>query len=386
MKRIYLDYHASTPLDPLIIDNYIKIIGLNGNPHSSHLDGYDASTIIDESRTFVCELFDVFEDEIIFTSGATESNNLAIAGSLEKFHSIDPSRNKVFVSMLEHKSVLEPIYEECRRLGLELIVAPILQEGFIDLDFMKKNLDERTLMVSVCAVNSEIGTIQPIKEIGELCSKIGSLFHVDATQAFYEELKPAQLGISLMSMSSHKLYGPMGVGLLYVDSNLPFALKPLFYGGGQQNGLRPGTIPTHQVYGFVEALKLIAKNPDEKSTILTNRDYLLDMLRQQIPNLHVNGSLRLRHPGNLSIRIEGIDGRTLVNNVKKELSISTGSACSSGTIKPSSVLKAMGLSNEEANATIRISVGRFTSIDDVENAAMVLKTQIDRIRTNVSKT
>lgn len=383
MKRIYLDYHASTPVDPCITEKIIKIMQLNGNPHSSHMDGYDADAIIEESRFFISELFEVFEDEIVFTSGATESNNLAIFGSLERFRSIAPSRRKVIASMLEHKSVLEPLSEECHRLGLELVFAPLTHEGFIDLDFMQKNLDEHTLLVSLCAINAEIGTIQPIKEVGKLCSNNVVLFHVDATQAPYEEIKPAELGISLMSMSSHKIYGPMGVGLLYVDSSLPFSLKPLFYGGGQQNSLRPGTIPTHQVYGFVEALKLLSQNSDEKNLIQAKRDHMLEMLRQKIPNLHLNGSLKARHPGNLNIRIDGVDGRTLVNNVKNNLSISTGSACSSGTIKPSRVLKAIGLSNYDANTTIRISIGRFTSANDLKNAVMILNMQVDSIRKSI---
>lgn len=382
MKRIYLDYHASTPVDPIVSKKVIEIMELHGNPHSNHLDGYDANLIIEESKSFVCEWLDLFEDEVVFTSGATESNNLAIIGALERFRSTDASRNKVVVSMLEHKSVIEPLYEESQRLGVKLILAPVLKDGFIDLDFLKEHVDEHTLMVSLCAVNSEIGTIQPIKEVGELCSDSGVLFHVDATQAFYEEIRPAELGISFMSMSSHKVYGPMGVGLLYVDNNLPFALKPFFYGGAQQNGLRPGTLPVHQIYGFVEALRLISENPGEKYVIRTKRDYLLESLRKRIPGLDLNGSLDLRHPGNLSLRIDGVDGRTLVNNVKAELSVSTGSACSSGEITSSRVLRAIGLSDQEANSSIRISIGRFTSKEDLENAVAVLKRDCDFIRGN----
>lgn len=379
MKRIYLDYQASTPVDERVVEKTIEIMGLCANPHSGHLDGYLAQSLVDESRDFISELFDIFEDEIVFTSGATESNNLAVLGTLERLKAYDSSRNKVVVSMLEHRSVLEPLQMESERLGLDLVYAPISREGFVELDFLAENIDEQTLFVSLCAVNAEIGTVQPIQPVGTMCAEMGAVFHVDATQAFYENIKPSEIGINLMSMSAHKMYGPMGVGMLYVDSCLPIKLKPLFYGGGQQDGVRPGTMPVHQVCGFAEALKLISENLHEKNALKSKRDLMLHLLRVQIPDIKVNGSLSLRHPGNLSVQFVGVDGRTLVNNVKNELSISTGSACSSGLIKPSAVLKAIGLSDQEANATVRMSVGRFTSDEDLIQAISVLKMQYDRL-------
>lgn len=372
MKTIYSDYHASTPVDPRVVEKVSEIMALPGNPHSSHLDGSDALGIIDDAKEYLADIFEVFEDELFFTSGATESNNLAILGSLERFQSIDSKRNKVFVSYLEHKSVLEPIARECERLGLQLVFIPVTKEGFFDVSFLADRIDEKTLFVSLCGVNGEIGTIQPLREVGGLCEESGVVFHVDATQAVYEFLKPADLGIHLMSMSSHKIYGPMGVGLLYVDSSLPFDLKPLMFGGGQQLGIRSGTIPVHQVAGFVEALKIIYDDPSEKEALTERRDFMHKLLIEHMPAIKVNGSLRKRHPGNLSIQFVGVDGRVLVNNVKNALSISTGSACSSGVIKPSSVLKAVGLSDDEANSTVRISIGRFSERVEIEESVIIL--------------
>jgi Cysteine sulfinate desulfinase/cysteine desulfurase and related enzymes len=379
MKRIYLDYHASTPVDPRVVEKVNEVMVLPGNPHSSHLDGSDALDIIDDAKEYLVDAFEVFEDELFFTSGATESNNLAILGALERFQSIDSKRNKVFVSYLEHKSVLEPIERECERLGLQLVFVPVTKEGFFDVSFLEDRIDEKTLFVSLCGVNGEIGTVQPLREVGNLCEKSGVVFHVDATQAVYEFLKPADLGIHLMSMSSHKIYGPMGVGLLYVDSSMSFDLKPLMFGGGQQLGIRSGTIPVHQVAGFVEALRIIYDDPSEKEALAERRDFMYKLLIEHMPAIKANGSLKKRHPGNLSIQFLGVDGRVLVNNVKNKLSISTGSACSSGVIKPSSVLKAIGLSDDEANSTVRVSIGRFTRDENLVSAVATLKMQYDAL-------
>lgn len=372
MKRIYLDYHASTPVDPRVVEKVSEIMALPGNPHSSHLDGSDVLGIVDDAKEYLAEIFEVFEDELFFTSGATESNNLAIFGSLEEFQLIDSKRNKVFVSYLEHKSVLEPLERECERLGLELVFVPVTKEGFFDVSFLAERINEQTLLVSLCAVNGEIGTIQPLEDVGSLCTKNGVVFHVDATQSVYEFIKPADLGIHLMSMSSHKIYGPMGIGLLYIDNSLPFEIKPLIFGGGQQLGIRSGTIPVHQVAGFVEAFRIIYDDISEKNVLAENRDLMHKLLEEYIPGIKINGSFEKRHPGNLSLIFVGVDGRILVNNVKNELSISTGSACSSGVIKPSNVLKAIGLSDDDANSTVRLSLGRFCDRSQIEKSVNIL--------------
>lgn len=371
-KRIYLDYQSSTPVDPQVIEKIEESFKMPANPHSSHRDGVDAQAVIDNCKEYIANRFDFFESELLFTSGATESNNLAIIGSLEPYFRIDEKRTKVFVSMIEHKSVIEPIINEAKRLGLELILIPTKHNGLVDIEFLEKELDNNTLFISVGAVNSEIGTIQPINIIGDICKENDIVFHVDATQAIYENIKPANMGINLMSLSSHKIYGPMGIGLLYVDGSLPFYLKPLFYGGGQQEAIRPGTLAIHQIVGFSEALRVIEQNPSEKARLIRNRNLLLSLLQELIPNVVVNGSLGKRHPGNLNIQFPNIDARTLVNNVQNELSVSTGSACSSGEEKPSSVLTAIGLTDEQAYSSIRISIGRETNEHDIKRAVDIL--------------
>lgn len=373
MRRIYLDYNASTPTSQYVADIVRDLMLSSGNPHSPHLDGKMGMDVIEEAQTLFCDYLDCFEDEIIFTSGATEANNLAISGALSQYHLVYPKKNRVLYSALEHKSIIEPLIASCEQHNLILQEVQVTTGGMIDLDHLKYLMDNSVLMVALIAVNSEVGTVQPLSEVGKLCREYDSLFLVDATQAAYEVINPSELGINLMSMSAHKMYGPMGVGLLYADNSMPFRLKPLIHGGGQQNGIRAGTIPFPLVAGFSIALKEIQRERRNYiSHLLHKRNLFLQALRSSIPDFLVNGDVNNRHPGNLNIQLPNIDARMLVHIVADRLSISTGSACSSGLIKPSSLLLAMGLTKTQANSSLRVSFGVPTTETEIYSAVDII--------------
>lgn len=375
-SEIYLDYQASTPLDARVFEKMLPYMTIEfGNPHSSeHAYGWKANNAVEIAKSQISSYINSLEDEIIFTSGATESNNLAIIGTgytaLEK-----NDRRKILVSSIEHKCVLGSA-RFLERFGFVVEKIPVNTDGFVNIQELKKQLSSDILLVSVMATNNEIGVNQPLKEIGTLCKQNGSIFHVDAAQGAYANIDVVENSIDLMSLSSHKIYGPKGVGVLYINQELELKPTPIIRGGGQQSGYRSGTIPTFLVVGMGEAFELMStlKEKEEKE-IIQLRAKLLQGLQKNIIGIKVNGSMEYRHPGNLNILLPRTDARELILSLQPKLAFSTGSACTSGIQEPSHVLKAIGLSTEEAERSFRITVGRFTNIEDIDKAINLIATK-----------
>lgn len=342
------------------MDSFLE--GGPGNPHSvSHALGWRAREAVDEARRQVASLIGARPEEIVFTSGATEANNLAIHGAVEG------RQGEVLCSAIEHPSVLEPARYLANR-GFQCGSIPVSAEGLVDSAALAERLTGNTLLVAVMAANNEVGTLQPVAEIGRLCRARGILFHCDAAQAAGKiPLDVAEIGCDFMSLSAHKLYGPMGIGALYARPGA--VLSPLMQGGAQERGLRPGTVPAPLAVGFGEAARLAAAEMEEEAARLCIlRDRLLEKLKAALPGLQVNGSLEHRLAGNLNLWAEGADAEDWLLNCPG-LALSTGSACASGRQAPSEVLQALGLSVEAAAGSIRIGLGRFTTEADIDQAA-----------------
>jgi len=379
MREIYLDYMASTPCDPLVLQVMIPLLVEEfANPSSSHRAGGRAKRALEQAReecaaAILCEPY-----ELAFTSGATESNNLAILGSAA---ASDGKRRKIITTPIEHSSVLEP----CRylaRKGYELVYCPVDRSGEIDLGALADLIDHRTLLVSVQAANNEIGTLQPISAIGQLARSAGAVFHCDGSQAFGKtSLSVEEMCIDLLSLSGHKVYGPKGVGLLYVRGGIEnSSLEPLSYGGGQEYGLRSGTPNVPAIAGFGCACRLAHGNMrEESSAISALRDLFEREVIKRLPGVKRNGSVTNRLPGLTSLSIDGIDADAVIANAT-DLIISSSSACNAGAPEPSHVLMAIGLSQQEAYATVRLGFGRFTSLHEVEYAATHLSDAAKTVR------
>lgn len=377
---IYMDYQASAPLDRRVLDAMMPfLLGIHGNPHAAdHAYGWEADSAIAEARSAVARLIGADPDEIIFTSGATEANNLAILGAAR---AAPAARRRIVVSAVEHKCVLgaaRALVEE----GYELAIVPVDSNGLVHADAVQALVDERTAVVSIMTVNNEVGTAQPIAEIAKICRATGALFHTDAAQApAAVSVDVAAWDVDLLSLSGHKAYGPKGVGALYVRRGVGPRLRPVLHGGGQEGGLRPGTLPTPLCVGMGAACIILAADGErEAERVASLRDQLLADLGELIPDLRVNGALANRHPGNLNIRVPGIDAELLLAAARPGLAAATGSACTSGISEPSHVLRAMGLSGEAAAESIRLSIGRFTTADEVRHAAGLLAGAAKQVR------
>jgi len=376
---IYLDYQATTPTDPRVVAAMLPYFTEKfGNPHStSHSHGKEAAEAVEAARHQVARLIGADEREIVFTSGATESNNLAIKGVL-RFKG--ETRRRVVTYVTEHKCVLE----SARRLGeegVEVVLLPVRAEGLVDLDLLARTLDERpTALVSVMAANNEIGVVQPLAEIGALCRERGVLFHSDAAQAVGKvPIDVEAMKIDLLSISGHKIYGPKGIGALYVRRRPRVRLEPLFDGGAQERGVRSGTLPSPLCVGLGEACAIAgAEMAAEAARLRQLRDRLYRGLTRALPEMVLNGDAEHRLPGNLNVGLP-VDGQALLAEVP-ELSLSLGSACTSAAVEPSYVLKALGLPDALANGSIRIGLGRFTSEAEVDFAVDRLASAVRRLR------
>lgn len=371
LAAIYLDYQASTPLDPDVFEAMRSwFLDDYGNPHSNeHAFGWRAQRAVETAREQVANCVSAEAEAIVFTSGATESNNLVLFGVAARRA---PTRDTIIVSAIEHSSVLESA-RELERRGLRVIELAVDREGSVRLDLLDEALTDRVLLVSIGAVNNEIGTFQDLGAIGDRCRAVGALFHTDAAQALTTSDLQLGLGpVDFASLASHKAYGPKGIGALYIASGVAGSLTPMLYGGGQQRGLRAGTLPTPLCVGFGTACaKLKQIRNREQGNIRRMRDDLLERLRRIIPGLSLNGPA-LRHAGNLNIRLDGVDTQEVVHALQPRVACSTGSACHSGSDGPSHVLIAIGLSHEEARASLRLSLGRFTTDLEVAEAAEAL--------------
>lgn len=381
-RPIYLDYHATTPCDPRVVDRMMPYFStVFGNPHSAdHRHGWEAEEAVEVARTQIADLIGAKGREIIFTSGATESNNLAIKGAAH-WRREKEGRNKVVTVASEHKCVLESA-ARLGREGFDVSILPVRENGLLDLDVLRNAMDEQVAVVSIMAANNEIGTLQPLTEIGEVVHSVGAWFHTDAAQAFGKiPMNVNTQGIDLASISGHKIYGPKGIGALYVRGRKPkISLSPLMDGGGQERGLRSGTLPPMLCVGLGAAAELAAEEmKDEAKRLATLRDLLWERLRTAVPKISLNGDWEHRLPGNLSVTVPGVEGSELLASLDG-LSISAGSACSSGAQAGSHVLQALGQDPGKVAAGLRIGLGRFTTKEEVLAAADMLEVALTRTR------
>jgi cysteine desulfurase len=375
---IYMDYSATTPVDPRVVDKMIPYLREQfGNPASrSHQYGWDAERAVEEARENVAALVNCDPREIIWTSGATESDNLAIKGAAHFYK----SKGKHIITVkTEHKAVLDTT-RELEREGYEVTYLDVKDDGLIDLDTFKAALRPDTILVSVMSVNNEIGVIQDIAAIGEITREKGIIFHVDAAQATGKiEIDLQKLKVDLMSFSAHKTYGPKGIGALYVRRKPRVRIEAQMHGGGHERGMRSGTLATHQIVGMGEAFRLAREEmATENERIRMLRDRLLKGLRD-IEEVYVNGDMEKRVPHNLNISFNFVEGESLIMAVK-DVAVSSGSACTSASLEPSYVLRALGRNDELAHSSIRFTVGRFTTEQDVDYVINLLKNKIAKLR------
>ena len=377
-KPIYLDYAATTPVDPRVVQQMVPYLYEQfGNPASrSHAYGWAAEEAVEIARERVAQLIGADPREIVWTSGATESNNLAIKGAA-KFHQ-GKGRHLITVKT-EHKAVLDTM-RELEREGFEVSVLDVQADGLLDLDALEAALRPDTVLVSVMAVNNEIGVIQDLAAIGALCRARGVLFHVDAAQAAGKmAIDLSTLPVDLMSLSAHKIYGPKGIGALYVRRKPRVRIEAQIHGGGHERGMRSGTLPTHQIVGMGAAFQLARDTMGaENERIRTLRDRLLAGV-QGIPEVRINGDLERRVPHNLNVSFQFVEGESLLMGMKG-IAVSSGSACTSASLEPSYVLRALGLSDEIAHSSIRFSIGRFTTAEDIDRAIAQVSTTVERLR------
>ncbi|WP_291296200.1 cysteine desulfurase family protein [Elioraea sp.] len=373
-RPVYLDNQATTPCDPRVVTAMLPWFTEKfGNPHSAeHRMGTEAEAAVEEARAAIAALIGAEAREIVLTSGATESNNIAIKGAARFAAAHDNPRRRIVTVATEHKCVLESVADLAAE-GFAPVVLPVNRDGLLDLAALEAAVDDTTLLVSVMAVNNEIGVIQDLAAIGGIARAAGALFHTDAAQAAGKiPLDVNAAGIDLMSISGHKLYGPKGVGALYVRRRPRARLSPLFSGGGQERGLRSGTLATPLIVGLGEACRIAAAEMAEEAARLTLlRARLIEGLGRAIPGLAANGSDGARIPGNLNLTFPGATADALMRALP-DLCVSTGSACSSAAVEPSYVLTALGLTPEEASRTLRLGLGRFTSEADVDYAVAAL--------------
>ncbi len=374
MRPIYLDNQATTPCDPRVLAAMLPWFTERfGNPHSAeHAMGREAEDAVEAARGQIAALIGAEPREIVLTSGATESNNIAIKGAARHALAHGDPRRRVVTLATEHKCVLEAV-RDLEAEGFEPVVLPVRADGHVAREALAGALARPTLLVSIMAVNNETGVIQNVAGIAAMARRAGALFHTDAAQAVGKIALDVQaLGIDLLSISGHKLYGPKGVGAMYVRRRPRVHLAPLFSGGGQERGLRSGTLPTPLIVGLGEACRIAAAEmAGDDARIAALRDRLLDRLRRFVPGIALNGDADARIAGNLNLTFPVVSALDLMR-ASPGLCVSTGSACSSAAIEPSYVLRALGLSDAAAVRTLRIGIGRFTSAADIDAAAAIL--------------
>ncbi|PWY56221.1 IscS subfamily cysteine desulfurase [Legionella qingyii] len=376
---IYFDYMATTPVDPRVVEHMIRYLGPDGdygNPSSvTHEYGRVASLAVEHARLQIADSIHASTQDIVFTSGATEANNLAIIGAAHFYK----NKGKHLITMsTEHKAVLDS-FSRLEKDGFEITYLPPEANGLLDVEKLNQALRPDTILVSIMHVNNEIGVVQDIEAIGTLLRNKGIIFHVDAAQSAGKiPIDLTHLSVDLMALSAHKNYGPKGVGALYVRHKPRIRLQPQSFGGGHEGGLRSGTLATHQIVGMGEAFALAERLRDEEQArLLKYRQRIWNGIKH-LPGIQINGDEQKRIAGNLNISFSGLDGDSLLLALS-DLAVSTTSACSSASIQPSYVLRSLGLSDELAQSTIRLSLGRFTKEAEVEHAINVICTQVTRL-------
>ena len=375
---IYLDYSATTPVDPRVAEKMIPFLTEQfGNPASrSHAYGWTAEAAVEEARANVAALVNADPKEIVWTSGATESDNLAIKGAA---HFYSGKGKHLITVKTEHKAVLDTM-RELEREGFEVTYLSVKEDGLIDLEVFQAALRPDTILVSVMMVNNEVGVIQPIEQIGEICRARGIIFHVDAAQATGKVVIDLEkLKVDLMSFSAHKTYGPKGIGALYVRRKPRVRIEAQMHGGGHERGLRSGTLATHQIVGMGEAFRLAKLEMAEENVRVGKlRDRLLKGL-SSMPEVYVNGDMVQRVPHNLNLSFAYVEGESLIMAVK-EIAVSSGSACTSASLEPSYVLRALGREDELAHSSIRFTIGRFTTAEEIDFTVDLLQKKIGKLR------
>ncbi|MEW5892747.1 MAG: IscS subfamily cysteine desulfurase [Pseudomonadota bacterium] len=375
---IYLDYSATTPVDPRVAAKMIPYLTEHfGNPASrTHVFGWEAEKAVEVAREQVASLVNADPREIVWTSGATESNNLALKGAA---HFYQGKGKHIITVKTEHKAVLDTC-RELERQGFEVTYLPVLENGLVDLAAFKAAIRPDTILASVMYVNNEIGVIQDIPAMGEICRDKGIIFHVDAAQAAGKvDIDLAKLKVDLMSFSAHKVYGPKGIGALYVRRKPRVRLEAQMHGGGHERGLRSGTLPTHQIVGMGEAFAIAKMEMHaETERIRMLRDRLWQGV-SDIEEVHVNGDMASRIAGNLNVSFSFVEGESLIMAIK-DLAVSSGSACTSASLEPSYVLKALGRDDELAHSSIRFTIGRFTTEEEIDYTIKLLHDKIGKLR------
>jgi len=375
---IYLDYGATTPVDPRVVDAMIPWLREHfGNPASrSHAWGWEAEEAVEKARTQVAELIGADPREIVWTSGATESNNLAIKGAA---HFYQGKGKHLITVKTEHKAVLD-VMRELERQGFEVTYLDVQENGLLDLEAFKAAIRPDTILASVMFVNNEIGVIQDIPAIGALCREKGVLLHVDAAQATGKiEIDVKALPVDLMSLASHKTYGPKGIGALYVRRKPRVRLEAQMHGGGHERGMRSGTLPTHQIVGMGEAFRIAREDmAKDGERVRSLQQRLLNGLKD-IEQVFINGDLERRVPHNLNMSFNYVEGESLIMGIKG-LAVSSGSACTSASLEPSYVLRALGRSDELAHSSLRMTIGRFTTDEEIDYAVQTIRDNVAKLR------
>ena len=379
-STIYLDYASTTPVDPRVASKMMEFLtpdGEFGNPASrSHRFGWKADEAVEEARSYVANLVNCDPREVVWTSGATEADNLAIKGIARFYKS---KGNHIITSKIEHKAVLDP----CRQLereGFEITYLDPNEDGVITPSDVKAAIKDTTILVSIMHINNELGTVNDIEKIGEITRKNGSFFHVDAAQSTGKvDIDLQKLQVDLMSFSAHKTYGPKGVGALYVRRKPRVRLEALIHGGGHERGMRSGTLATHQIVGMGEAFRLA--NEEMKNDNVKISQFHQKFLNKvkEIDHVYINGDLNNKVPNILNVSFNFVEGESLIMGLK-DIAVSSGSACTSASLEPSYVLRALGRKDELAHSSIRFSFGRFTSDDDVNNTLDILGNVVHRLR------
>uniref|UniRef100_A0A1D1Z9H6 cysteine desulfurase n=1 Tax=Anthurium amnicola TaxID=1678845 RepID=A0A1D1Z9H6_9ARAE len=378
-RPLYLDMQATTPVDPRVLDAMLPFyLSRYGNPHSrTHLYGWESEQAVEAARAQVAALIGANPKEVFFTSGATESNNVSVKGLM---HFYRDKRRHVVTTQTEHKCVLD----SCRHLqqeGFDVTYLPVERDGLVDLRRLADAIRPDTGLVSVMAVNNEIGVVQPIEEIGRICKEKGVFFHTDAAQAVGKiPIDVERMGVGLMSLSGHKIYGPKGVGALYLRRRPRVRVEPQMSGGGQERGIRSGTVPTPLVVGMGAACELAMREMEyDSKRIAALQERLLNGIRAKLDGVVINGSVEHRYAGNLNLSFAYVEGESLLMGLK-EVAVSSGSACTSASLEPSYVLRALGVEEDMAHTSIRFGIGRFTTEAEVDRAVELTVKQVEKLR------
>lgn len=377
-RPIYLDYSATTPVDPRVAEKMVKYLTEHfGNPASrSHIFGWDAEEAVEEARQSVADLINCDTRELVWTSGATESINLAIKGAAK----FNQAKGKHIITVkTEHKATLDTC-RDLEREGYDVTYLDVDQQGLLDIDQFKNSIRPDTVLASVMMVNNEIGVIQDIAQLGEICRENKVIFHVDAAQATGKvKIDLQELKVDLMSFSAHKTYGPKGIGALFVRRKPRIRIEAQIHGGGHERGMRSGTLPTHQIVGMGEAFKIAREVMTEENQRIKNlRDRLWNGIKD-LEEVYLNGSIEQRVPHNLNVSFNYIEGESMIMSLK-DIAVSSGSACTSASLEPSYVLRALGRNDELAHSSIRFTIGRFTTEQEIDRAIELVKSKVSKLR------